>query len=46
MKPFSLKYEMFSKSVEIEAVFTKAELNNECNTNFSQNRKCVQKVLK
>ena len=32
------------KSIEIEAVFTKIEINNEWNVNSLQNTRCVEKV--
>ena len=39
-----LKYEMCSRSVETDAVFSKIEINNESNVNFLQNMRCSQKV--
>ena len=43
---FSSKYDVCTKSIETEAVFTKMEMNNEGNINFLQNTTCVQKVSK
>ncbi len=34
---FVIKYELFSKSIETEAVFAKTEMNKEWNINFFQN---------
>ena len=31
---FFLEYKVYHKSIEIEAVFTKIEMNNEWNVNF------------
>ena len=42
---FFAKYELCSKSIETEAVFTETDMNNEWNINFLQNARCVQKVL-
>ena len=39
---FSSKYELCWKNIEIEAVFTKREMNNEWNVDFLLNTSCVE----
>ena len=45
-RSFSSKYEVYWKSIETEAVFTKKEINNEWNVHFLQNTRCIEKVLR
>ena len=41
---FSSKYEVFSKCISLEAVFTETEMNNEWNVDFLQNTRYFQNV--
>ena len=41
---FFFRYELCSKDIETEAVFTITETGNEWNANFVQNTSCVPKV--
>ena len=36
--------DVFLKTIETDAVFTKTEMNNEWKVNFLQNTSCVEKV--